>query len=110
LARRGKSFTPESRIEMDESSSCILERKLETQPSKGFAIAGRIRLKRCANSRVRSLVRCELVDSWSARRERRVRKHDDRFGTSVPSNTLFNDTNAPFYKFYPPANSSTRTL
>lgn len=36
---RGKSLTPVSRMEMDESSSCMLDRRDDTHPSREFAIA-----------------------------------------------------------------------
>lgn len=39
---RGKSLTPVSRIEMDESSSCMLERSEVTQPSKELAMVRRL--------------------------------------------------------------------
>lgn len=38
FARRGKSLTPESRMEMEESRSCMLERREATQPSSEFAM------------------------------------------------------------------------
>lgn len=38
LAKRGKSLVPESRMLMDESSSCMLERSDETQLSKVFVV------------------------------------------------------------------------
>lgn len=36
---RGKSLTPVSRMEMDESSSCMLDRRDDTHPSREFAMA-----------------------------------------------------------------------
>ena len=39
FARRGKSLTPESRIEMLEDSSAFVERRDETQDTRGFAIS-----------------------------------------------------------------------
>ena len=38
LAKRGKSLVPESRILMDESSNCILERSDETQLESVLAV------------------------------------------------------------------------
>ena len=38
--RRGKSLTPESRIEMLEDRSWLLERREETQEERGFVILG----------------------------------------------------------------------
>ena len=38
LAKRGKSLVPESRILMDESSNCILERSDETQLDRVLAV------------------------------------------------------------------------
>lgn len=38
LAKRGKSLVPESRMLMDESSSCMLERSDETQLSRVFVV------------------------------------------------------------------------
>jgi hypothetical protein len=38
LAKRGKSLVPESRILMEESSSCILERRDETQLERVLAV------------------------------------------------------------------------
>jgi hypothetical protein len=38
LAKRGKSLVPESRILMDESSSCMLERRDETQLERVLAV------------------------------------------------------------------------
>ena len=37
FARRGKSLTPESRIEMVEDRSAFVDRKDETQDPSGFA-------------------------------------------------------------------------
>ena len=36
---RGKSFTPESRIEMLEEMRALVERRDDTQEARGFAIA-----------------------------------------------------------------------
>lgn len=38
FASRGKSFTPESRIEMLEERNCVLERREETQDDSGLGI------------------------------------------------------------------------
>ena len=38
LAKRGKSLVPESRMLMDESSNCMLERRDETQLSRVFVV------------------------------------------------------------------------
>lgn len=38
LAKRGKSLVPESRILMDESSNCMLERSDETQLESVLAV------------------------------------------------------------------------
>ena len=38
LARRGKSFTPVSRIETLEERRALLERREETQDARAFAI------------------------------------------------------------------------
>lgn len=38
LTRRGKSFTPESRIEMLEESRVLLDRREETQDASAFAM------------------------------------------------------------------------
>lgn len=38
FARRGKSLTPESRIDMEEDSSAFVERRDETQDASGLAI------------------------------------------------------------------------
>ena len=39
LDNRGKSFTPESRIEMLEERRALVERREDTQDASGFAIA-----------------------------------------------------------------------
>jgi hypothetical protein len=38
LAKRGKSLVPESRILIDESSNCMLDRSDETQLERVFAV------------------------------------------------------------------------
>jgi hypothetical protein len=38
LAKRGKSLVPESRMLMDESSNCMLERSDETQLERVLAV------------------------------------------------------------------------
>ena len=45
LAKRGKSLVPESRILMEESSNCMLERSDETQLERVLAVL--ILLKMC---------------------------------------------------------------
>lgn len=47
LASRGKSLTPESRMEMLEERRALVERREETQEDKGFGIVYSIPKHKC---------------------------------------------------------------
>lgn len=53
---RGKSLTPVSRMEMEESSNCMLERREDTQPSRELAMM---------NGAAELPLSCRLRVNWS---------------------------------------------
>jgi hypothetical protein len=63
LAKRGKSLVPESRMLMDESSNCILDRSEETQLERVLAVLMLLICmidKLCLLSMVDAAIACEM--------------------------------------------------
>ena len=59
FARRGKSLTPESSMDMLEDKSAFVERKDETQDASGFAILVKITLLKALERRCCVLFTCK---------------------------------------------------